>query len=211
MNITFSTSNKKNLNHIQLITLIITSSVYSINNIITLSIENIDTLNKLHDYLSNEMIPFERLFLYSTTSNSISYKGLCYHIQNENKDNSLMNLSTSFNEFDFSQFNLNIKKKYFSMKKIYYIYMLRCNDNSIYTGISTDYNKRFKEHISQQGAKYTKNRLPIKIERVWSTEGRSLSSKIEYHIKSLSKKQKEDLLINPLSLSITFSKIILEL
>lgn len=211
MTITFSNSKKKNLKHIQLITLVTISTDYFLDNIITLSIDNLENLNILHDFFSNENIFFERLFLYSTTINTQFYKGLCYQIQKENSKDFLTNLSANFIEFNLSEFHSNIEKKISYMKKTYYIYMLRCNDNSIYTGIAADYKKRFKEHISQQGAKYTKTRLPIKIERVWKAEGRSLASKIEYFIKSLTKKQKEDLLINPLSLSTSFSRIILEL
>ena len=63
MTITFSNSKKKNLKHIQLITLVIISTDYSLDNIITLSIDKLEILNTLHDFFSNENIFFERLFL----------------------------------------------------------------------------------------------------------------------------------------------------
>ena len=62
MTIIFSNSKKKNLKHIQLITLVIISTDYSLDNIITLSIDKLEILNTLHDYFSNENIFFERLF-----------------------------------------------------------------------------------------------------------------------------------------------------
>ena len=78
---------------------------------------------------------------------------------------------------------------------IYYIYMLRCEDNSIYTGITTNLDRRFKEHTNKDNkcAKYTFNHTAKKLEMTWETENRVLASKLEYHIKQLSKKDKEEL------------------
>lgn len=79
---------------------------------------------------------------------------------------------------------------------MYFIYILRCNDNSLYTGITTDVNRRFNEHIkdAKKGAKYTKIHTPIKIECVWKTTNKSLASKLEYYIKKLEKSKKEELI-----------------
>ena len=76
--------------------------------------------------------------------------------------------------------------------------MLRCEDNSIYTGITTDVERRLEEHISQgeKCAKYTLTHKAKKIESVWQTENKVLASKLEYRIKRLTKKQKEELIIN---------------
>ena len=81
---------------------------------------------------------------------------------------------------------------------MYYIYMLRCEDNSIYTGITTNIDRRMKEHFckDKKCAKYTMNHSAKKLESVWETENRVLSSKLEYHIKKLSKNQKEELILN---------------
>ncbi|MDO4282488.1 MAG: GIY-YIG nuclease family protein [Clostridia bacterium] len=80
---------------------------------------------------------------------------------------------------------------------MYYVYMLRCEDNSLYTGITTDVERRMREHVSKDKkcAKYTFNHTAIKIESVWKTENRALASKLEFHIKKLSKIQKEKLII----------------
>ena len=79
---------------------------------------------------------------------------------------------------------------------LYYIYMLRCQDNSIYTGITIDLERRMKEHFNKDDkcAKYTMNRTAKKLEIVWEAEDRKLASKLEYHIKQLSKKDKEELI-----------------
>ena len=78
---------------------------------------------------------------------------------------------------------------------MYYIYMLRCEDNSIYTGITTNVEHRMKEHFTKQnGAKYTYTHTAKKLEVVWETENRTLASKLEYRIKQLTKAKKEELI-----------------
>lgn len=79
---------------------------------------------------------------------------------------------------------------------MYYVYMLRCLDNSIYTGITTDLDRRIKEHKEKQekGAKYTKRHTVSFLETAWKTENRVLASKLEYHIKRLKKQEKEELI-----------------
>lgn len=81
--------------------------------------------------------------------------------------------------------------------KPYYTYMLRCQDNSIYTGITTDVKRRMKEHFEKTNkcAKYTFNHTPKKLEGVWQSENRVLASKLEFYIKNLSKSQKEEILL----------------
>lgn len=81
---------------------------------------------------------------------------------------------------------------------MYYVYMLRCEDNSIYTGITTDLERRMMEHFEkgEKCAKYTKRHSAKKLEMSWQTENRVLASKLEYHIKALTKGQKEELVKN---------------
>ena len=80
---------------------------------------------------------------------------------------------------------------------MYYTYMLRCKDNSIYTGITTDVKRRMKEHKEKdaKGAKYTRRHEFLKLECVFSSENRVSASKLEYHIKKLNKKEKEDIIL----------------
>ena len=79
---------------------------------------------------------------------------------------------------------------------MYYTYILRCADNSLYTGIATDVKRRFEEHISDEkkGAKYTKRHKPLRIEAYWKSSDKKLASKLEYHIKHLEKQKKEILI-----------------
>ena len=79
---------------------------------------------------------------------------------------------------------------------MYYTYMLRCADNSIYTGMTNNLEKRINEHSLKgtKGAKYTKSHNVIKLEKAWKSKDKSLACKLEYHIKHLTKSQKENLI-----------------
>ncbi len=96
---------------------------------------------------------------------------------------------------------------------MYYIYMLRCEDNSIYTGITTDLTRRMEEHFhkNEKCAKYTFRHTAKKLEMAWQTQNRALASKLEYHLKTLTKMQKEAVIENPTLLSTFLStKIVYE-
>ena len=73
----------------------------------------------------------------------------------------------------------------------FYLYMLRCENGSIYTGTAKDYLKRYEEHLSGKGAKYTKSHKVKKIERVFLCENRSIACILESEIKKLTKDKKE--------------------
>jgi len=78
-----------------------------------------------------------------------------------------------------------------------YVYIVRCKDNSLYTGITTDIERRLNEHNNESlWAKYTKGKRPVTL--VWSTsvENRSEASKIERKIKKMRKEEKEILIIS---------------
>jgi len=79
---------------------------------------------------------------------------------------------------------------------MYYIYMLRCENNSLYTGITTDIKRRMEEHLGKnsKGAKYTKGHRIKSLEILWETKTRQTALKLEYHIKTLKKEQKEQLI-----------------
>ncbi len=81
---------------------------------------------------------------------------------------------------------------------MFYTYILRCEDDSLYTGITTDVERRFIEHLfdEKKGAKYTKSHKPKTIEAFWETEDKKKASKLEFHIKKLTKVQKEKLIKN---------------
>ena len=79
---------------------------------------------------------------------------------------------------------------------MYYTYMLRCLDNSIYTGMTNNLEKRINQHVlkGKKGAKYTKSHNAIRLEAAWKSKDKSLACKLEYQIKNLTKVQKENLI-----------------
>lgn len=78
---------------------------------------------------------------------------------------------------------------------MWYLYVLRCKDNSLYCGITTDIARRIRQHNGEikGGAKYTnkKSKRPVKIVYLKTYPNRSLALKAEYQFKQLSKAKKE--------------------
>lgn len=80
--------------------------------------------------------------------------------------------------------------------KSWYVYILRCNDNTLYTGVTTDVMRRLNEHntCNTKGAKYTRARRPLTLVYQESCLNRSQACRREYDIKQLSKKAKEKII-----------------
>ncbi len=76
----------------------------------------------------------------------------------------------------------------------WFVYMIRCKDNSIYTGITTDVDRRFEEHKNGSGAKYTRSHKPVSVEAYFESESRSEASKLEYEIKQKTRQEKEEMI-----------------
>ena len=76
------------------------------------------------------------------------------------------------------------------------VYILRCADNSLYTGVTTDLIRHLDQHngVIKNGAKYTRNRQPVQLVYQEISESRSEAYKREYAIKCLSKTEKERLI-----------------
>ena len=74
---------------------------------------------------------------------------------------------------------------------MYYLYILKCSDDTLYTGITTDVKRRVIEHNSSKlGAKYTQARRPVDLVYSKKYSTRSLASKEESRVKRLSRKEK---------------------
>jgi len=75
--------------------------------------------------------------------------------------------------------------------KSYYVYILKCSDKTLYTGITVDLLRRLKEHNSSKlGAKYTRTRRPVKLVYSKSFKNRSLATKAEMMIKKMTRAEK---------------------
>mgnify|MGYP001825078059 CR=1 FL=1 len=83
----------------------------------------------------------------------------------------------------------------------YHLYILRCRDGSLYTGIATDVARRLSEHESgKRGAKYLRGRGPLQLVFQQSLGDRSAATRAEYQVKRLDRSQKEALVSGAVSL-----------
>lgn len=73
---------------------------------------------------------------------------------------------------------------------VWYIYIILCSDNSLYTGITTDPERRFREHADGSGAKYFRGRKPLRIVYLEGDHTRSSAGKRELQIKKMSHSDK---------------------
>ncbi len=80
------------------------------------------------------------------------------------------------------------------VKTSWYVYILRCSDTSLYTGITNNVTERLKEHNSGSGAKYTRGRRPVTLVYRERRANRSSSLKREAEIKKLERRNKEKLI-----------------
>lgn len=75
----------------------------------------------------------------------------------------------------------------------WYVYLLECRDGSLYTGITTDVARRYAEHASGNGARYTRARPPARLLAQFPYPDRSTASRAEHAIKRLRPEQKRAL------------------
>ena len=83
-----------------------------------------------------------------------------------------------------------------SIEKKHYVYILKCSDGTLYTGWTTDVQKRLETHNSGKGAKYTRSRLPAELVYTEEYDDKIKAQKREYAIKQLSRLEKEALIDN---------------
>ena len=82
----------------------------------------------------------------------------------------------------------------------WYLYLIRCRDNTLYTGITTNVEKRFESHQNNKGAKYLRGRGPIDLVFSRQVGDRGLAARLEYRVKQLNRQQKEALVSGVLPL-----------
>ena len=79
------------------------------------------------------------------------------------------------------------------MEGNWYLYILRCGDGTLYTGITTDVEKRLAAHRAGKGAKYTRGRGPLELVYREELPDRSAALKREHEVKTLPRQEKEKL------------------
>jgi putative endonuclease len=72
----------------------------------------------------------------------------------------------------------------------WFVYIVECSDKTLYTGITTDIERRIKQHNEGVGAKYTRGRGPVALVKSFERLTKSDALKLEYQIKQLSKEEK---------------------
>lgn len=77
-----------------------------------------------------------------------------------------------------------------SSSECHYVYILRCADDTLYTGWTTDLEKRVAVHNAGKGAKYTKNRRPVELIYYECLDSKSLALRRECAIKAMSRQEK---------------------
>ncbi len=80
------------------------------------------------------------------------------------------------------------------MDKVWYVYILRCRDGSLYCGIATDVTARLEVHRSGKGAKYTRGRGPLELVYTEECADKSTALKRELEIKAMSREKKLELI-----------------
>jgi putative endonuclease len=75
----------------------------------------------------------------------------------------------------------------------WYVYLIECRDGSLYTGIATDVDRRYAEHVSGKGARYTRSRPPLRLLVRFRYPDRAAASRAEYAIKQLTPARKRAL------------------
>lgn len=80
------------------------------------------------------------------------------------------------------------------MESTWHLYILRCRDNTLYTGITTDVEKRLEAHRSGKGAKYTRGRVPLELVYRETCGSHSEALKRELWVKKLSREKKLELI-----------------
>jgi len=78
--------------------------------------------------------------------------------------------------------------------KNWYVYIVRCSDNTLYTGITVDVEARVQQHNLCLGAKYTRARIPVKLVYSEKAKNRSEATKRELKIKKMSRRSKMELI-----------------
>ena len=85
---------------------------------------------------------------------------------------------------------------------MYFVYMLLCRGGVYYTGLAADVEKRYRQHLSGKGAKFTRSYPPEAIAAVWRCGDKSTAAKVEYAIKKyLTQQQKQQLAAAPETLA----------
>lgn len=78
---------------------------------------------------------------------------------------------------------------------VWFLYIIRCKGGVLYTGITIDIQRRFKQHESGKGAKFLRGKAPLELVYQKKIGNQSEALKMEVHVKKLSKQKKEEMIL----------------
>jgi len=84
-----------------------------------------------------------------------------------------------------------VTEKEDSTENAWFVYILRCDDGSLYTGITNDLERRLEQHNAGTASRYTRSRLPVELVYQEEQDNRSVATKRELEIKALTRQEKE--------------------
>ena len=92
---------------------------------------------------------------------------------------------------------------------MYYLYLLRCQGDTLYAGITTELDRRMKQHRGELagGAKYTAAHPQTELAAAWAVADRAAASRLEWAVKRLPRSKKEGLIARPEQLGIRYPEI----
>lgn len=76
------------------------------------------------------------------------------------------------------------------MDNVWFVYIVRCSDDTLYTGITNDLDRRIQQHNEGKGAKYTRGRGPVALVKSFECQSKSEALKLEFKIKQLPREEK---------------------
>lgn len=86
--------------------------------------------------------------------------------------------------------NITSMKRKMRIANMHYVYIVECNDGTLYTGWTVDIQSRIKAHNQGKGAKYTRGRCPVRLKYYETYQEKNKATKREYAIKQMSREKK---------------------
>lgn len=80
-------------------------------------------------------------------------------------------------------------------EQVWYLYLIECEDGSLYTGITTDVERRYAQHVAGKGARYTRMKKPVRLVGFRKCGSKSEALKAEISMKTLPKFEKHNALL----------------
>jgi putative endonuclease len=95
---------------------------------------------------------------------------------------------------------MELSKQMSKTEQVWYLYLIECDDGSLYTGITTDVERRYAQHVAGKGARYTRMKKPVRLVGFRECGTKSNALKVEIAVKQLKREKKVSFLLASLSI-----------